>query len=61
MLICREVGSIIKVGGTWIEGGSGGMLPRKILKLRSTEIGENVYFASYFCILKPLKEGNQAT
>ena len=28
------------------------MLPRKILKLRSSEIAGNMYFASYFCIFE---------
>ena len=39
--------------------GSWGMLPREILKLRSSEIAENVYFTSCFCIFKAFKEGNQ--
>ena len=37
------------------------MLAREILKRRSSEIAENVYFASYFCIFKAFKGGNQVT
>ena len=37
------------------------MLAREILKRRSSEIAENVYFASYCCIFKAFKEGNQVT
>ena len=34
------------------------MLPRQILNLRSSEIAENVYFASCFCIFKAFEAGN---
>ena len=42
-------------------GGSGSMLPWKILKLRSSKIAGNVYFFIYFYTFKVFKEGNQVT
>ena len=39
--------------------GSGGMLPREILKLRSSEIAGNVYFSNHFWTFTVFKGGNQ--
>ena len=38
-----------------------GHAPREILKRRSSEIAENVYFASCFCVFKAFKAGKQVT
>ena len=39
-------------------GGSGDMLPWKIMKLRSSKIAGNVHFSIYFCIFKFFRESN---
>ena len=69
-----QIGSITKMGGgqqnslrdekgpvpKW-KGARGfrGMLPQQILKCRSSEIAENVYFAIRFCLFKAFMEVNQ--
>jgi len=35
------------------------MLPQEILILRYSKIARNMYFSTYFCIVKVFKEGNQ--